>query len=94
MQFKAQIKKIAIEKNISAQLVLQNYMLERLLERIAISEYRQHWILKGGLLIASMLGLDIRATMDLDATIKGTSSNIFRKLAKRQLLVSRLSLAI
>ncbi len=71
MQFKAQIKKLAREKNISAQLVLQNYMLERLLERIALSEYRQHWILKGGFLIASMLGLDTRATMDLDATIKG-----------------------
>lgn len=81
----AQIKKLAKEKNISAQLVLQNYMLERLLERIALSEYRSHWILKGGLLIASMLGLDTRTTMDLDATIKGlamTESNLENIITK------------
>ncbi len=85
MQFKAQIKKLAQEKNISAQLVLQNYMLERLLERIAYSDYCQHWILKGGLLIASMLGLDTRTTMDLDATIKGlamTAENLENIITK------------
>ncbi|MDA3812039.1 MAG: nucleotidyl transferase AbiEii/AbiGii toxin family protein [Spirochaetaceae bacterium] len=71
MQLKAIIKNIAKEKGISAQLVLQNFMLERFLERISISMYRDHFILKGGLLIASMVGLDSRATMDMDATIKG-----------------------
>lgn len=70
-QLKAIIKNIAKEKGISAQLVMQNYMLERLLERISISKYRSNFILKGGMLIASMVGLDTRATMDMDATIKG-----------------------
>lgn len=59
------------EKGISAQLVMQNFMLERLLERISISKYQPHFILKGGFLIAAMVGLDTRATMDMDATIKG-----------------------
>lgn len=71
MQLKAIIKKMAQEKKISAQLVLQNYMLERLLERVSVSKYRDNFILKGGFLIAAMVGLDTRATMDMDATIKG-----------------------
>lgn len=71
MQFKAFIKKKAAEKNISAQLVMQNYMLERLLERISLSKYKHNFILKGGFLISAIVGLDTRATMDLDTTIKG-----------------------
>jgi len=46
-------------------------MLERLLERISVSEYRDSFILKGGMLIAAMVGMDTRTTMDMDATIKG-----------------------
>ena len=71
MQLKAFIKKKAVEKNISAQLVMQNYMLERLLERISLSKYKYDFILKGGFLISAIVGLDTRATMDLDTTIKG-----------------------
>jgi len=71
MQLKALIKNIASEKSISAQLVMQNYMLERLLERIAVSKYQPNFILKGGFLIAAIIGLDSRATMDMDATLKG-----------------------
>ena len=75
MQLKAIIKNLAKEKHISAQLVMQNFMLERLLERISVSEYQQNFILKGGFLIAAMVGLDTRATMDMDATIKGLPVN-------------------
>ena len=71
MQLKAFIKKKAAEKNISAQLVMQNYMMERLLERISLSKYRNNFILKGGFLISAIVGLDSRATMDMDTTIKG-----------------------
>ena len=75
MQLKAIIKNLAKEKHISAQLVMQNFMLERLLERVSVSKYQQHFILKGGFLIAAMVGLDTRATMDMDATIKGLPVN-------------------
>ena len=61
---------MAKEKKISAQLVLQNYMLERFLERVSRSVYQENFIIKGGFLIASMVGLDSRATMDMDTTIK------------------------
>lgn len=75
MQLKAIIKNLAKEKHISAQLVMQNFMLERLLERISVSKYQNNFILKGGFLIAAMVGLDTRATMDMDATIKGLPVN-------------------
>ena len=71
MQLKGVIKNIAKEKKLAPQIVLQNYMLERLLERISLSKYKDHYILKGGFLIAAMVGLDTRATMDMDVTIKG-----------------------
>ncbi|GAB2023955.1 nucleotidyl transferase AbiEii/AbiGii toxin family protein [Lactovum odontotermitis] len=91
MQLKAKMKNISKEIRISAQLVLQNYMLERLLERISLSDYRDNFILKGGFLIASMVGLDTRATMDMDVTITGEPVNtenirtIFEKLVQIQL---------
>jgi predicted nucleotidyltransferase component of viral defense system len=75
MQLKATIMNISKSKNISAQIVLQNYMLERLLERISVSRYQSNFILKGGFLIAAMVGLDTRATMDMDATVRGLAVN-------------------
>jgi predicted nucleotidyltransferase component of viral defense system len=71
MQLKAFIKNMAAEKKISAQLVMQNYVLERLLMRISISKYKRNFILKGGFLISLIVGVDTRATMDLDTNIKG-----------------------
>lgn len=57
MQLKAIIKNLAREKHISAQLVLQNFMLERLLERVSVSKYKDKFILKGGfLMIYCLLG--------------------------------------
>ena len=70
---KAIINNIAKENEISAQSVLQTYMLERFLERISISKYKDNFILKGGMLISVMLGIDSRTTMDMDTTIKGFS---------------------
>ena len=77
--FKAIINNMAKENNVAAQSVLQTYMLEKLLERISISKYKDNFILKGGMLISAMLGIDSRTTMDMDTTIKGlplTKDNI------------------
>lgn len=75
MQLKAIMRNLSKEKKVSTQLLLQNYMLERLLERVSQSEYSSNFIIKGGFLIAAMVGLDTRATMDMDATIKGYPVN-------------------
>ncbi len=70
MSLKARIRNIAKEKNIPAQVILQNYMFERFLVRLSVSEYKEKFVLKGGMLVASIVGLDNRATMDLDTTLK------------------------
>ncbi len=70
MSFKAKIKNYAKEKNITAQVVLQNYMFERFLARLAVSEYSDKFVIKGGMLISSIVGLDTRSTMDLDTTLR------------------------
>lgn len=70
MSLKAKIRNIAKARNIPAQVFLQNYMFERLLVRLAQSEYREKFVLKGGMLVAAIVGLDNRATMDLDTTLK------------------------
>ena len=70
MSLKARIRNIAKQKNLPAQVILQNYMFERLLIRLAASEYKEKFVLKGGMLVAALVGLDNRATMDLDTTLK------------------------
>lgn len=75
MQLKAVIRNLAKEKQISPQLVLQNFMMERFLERVSISKYQSNFILKGGFLIATVVGIDSRTTMDIDASLKGLSIN-------------------
>jgi len=71
MQLKSQIKNLALINHVPAQAILQNFMLERLLERISISKYKDMIVLKGGMLIASMVGINSRTTMDMDATLRG-----------------------
>ena len=70
-QLKALIRNFSKETNVEAEILLRNFMMERFLERISVSKYKHHFILKGGMLIASMVGIDTRTTMDMDATIKG-----------------------
>ena len=75
-QLKDLIRNLSREKSADAQLLMRNYMMERFLERISISEYRDKFILKGGMLVAAMVGLDARSTMDLDANVKGANVNV------------------
>ena len=75
-QLKDLIRNLAKKNAADAQVLLRNYMMERFLERISLSEYRDKFILKGGMLVAAMVGLDARSTMDLDATVRGTNVNV------------------
>ena len=70
MSLKGRIKNYAKCNNIAAQVVLQNYMFERFLERLSLSEYNEKFVVKGGMLIAAIVGLDTRSTMDLDTTLR------------------------
>jgi predicted nucleotidyltransferase component of viral defense system len=75
MQLTDWIKNKAAQTGVPANTLLQNYMMERLLERISLSPYRKNIILKGGFLIAAMIGIDRRSTMDMDTTIKGLTAS-------------------
>lgn len=70
-QLKGAIRNMAKEKKIAAQDILQVFMFERIIERLSKSEYREKFILKGGLLISAMVGIAERTTMDMDTTVKG-----------------------
>ncbi len=70
-QLKALIRNLTKKLNVESEILLRNFMLERFLERVAASVYKSNFILKGGMLIAAMVGVDARTTMDMDATIKG-----------------------
>lgn len=70
MSWKAHINRYAREHGIAPQVVLQNIMFERFLRRLANSGYRDCFILKGGVLVAAMVGLDYRSTMDIDTTLR------------------------
>ena len=65
------LKNKAVQNNITINEVLQNYMFERILERLSISEYKNNFILKGGVLLSSIMGIDTRTTMDMDTCLKG-----------------------
>ena len=68
---KGRIRNIANSKNLRPQEVLQMFFFERFLERLSKSKYKFNFVIKGGLLISSMIGIDNRTTMDMDTTIKG-----------------------
>lgn len=70
-QLKGTIRSMAAKKNLRAQEILQMFLFERVLERLANSAYKNNFILKGGLLISSMIGIGERTTMDMDTTVRG-----------------------
>lgn len=70
-QLKGTIRSMAAKNNLRAQEVLQMFFFERLLERLANSAYKDNFILQGGLLISSMIGIGERTTMDMDTTVRG-----------------------
>ena len=75
-QLKDLIRSLSKKKSADAQILMRNYMIERFLERISLSDYKDRFILKGGMLVAAMVGLDARSTMDLDATVKGANVSV------------------
>lgn len=75
-QLKDLINNLARKNAADAQLLMRNYMMERFLERVSLSQFRDNFILKDGMLVAAMVGLDTRSTMDIDATIQGAAVDV------------------
>ena len=69
-QIKGRLKNYAKENNADARVLMRIYMMERFLERVAASKYADNFIIKGGILVTSMIGVAMRSTMDIDSTIR------------------------
>lgn len=69
-QVKGRIKNIARQNHADARTLMRVYMMERFLERVANSEYKDNFIIKGGILVTAMVGVALRSTMDIDTSIK------------------------
>ena len=72
---KDKVRNISKGDNNIAKVLIRNFIMERFLERVSVSDYHNNFILKGGMLVASIIGIDMRATMDIDATVKSLPLN-------------------
>lgn len=86
IQLKALVRNLSNGDSAQAQIIIRNYIMERFLERLSLSEYRNNFILKGGMLVSAMVGIDVRSTLDIDATVKSfplsaeTAQEVIRKI--------------
>lgn len=76
MQLKAKVRNLSGSDSQMAQMLIRNYIMERFLERVTLSPYRNNFILKGGMLVSSLVGLETRSTMDIDTTVKSLPLSI------------------
>lgn len=72
-QLKDKVKNLSAGKSDVAQMLIRIFIMERFLERVSRSKYKNNFILKGGMLVASIVGVDMRATMDIDTTVEALS---------------------
>ena len=63
-QLKDKVRNVSKGDNDIAKVLIRTFMMERFLERVSLSKYRNNIVLKGGMLVASMVGVDMRATME------------------------------
>lgn len=91
MQVKDKLKNIAVKKNIEFNTLLRLYMYDRFIERLAVSKYRDNFILKGGFYLSTLFGLESRSTNDIDTAIKDTN---FTKENVEEMIKSIISIDI
>lgn len=90
-QLKALVRNLTKSDSAQAQIIIRNYVMERFLERISLSKYRNNFILKGGMLVSAMVGIDTRSTMDMDTTVtrKQTNARTLEELSEEVCLCGR-----
>lgn len=72
-QLKAKIKNVALQKGVDPRVLMRVYMMERFLDRVSRSRYKDNFVLKGGMLISYLVGVNLRTTMDIDTTMQNIS---------------------
>lgn len=69
-QLKGRLKNLAQKNQADARILIRIYMMERFLERVSVSHFKDNFIIKGGILVTSLIGVALRSTMDIDTTVK------------------------
>ena len=93
-QVRGKIKNIAKSNRADARILMRIYMMERFLERVANSPYSENFIIKGGILVTSMIGISMRSTMDIDTSIRSLdlseeeALHIINKISKNDYVVN------
>lgn len=83
--FKEKVRKLSQETGLSHNQITQNFMFEKFLDRLSVSNYKNNFIIKGGCLLSSIMGIDMRTTMDIDTNITGlpfTLENITKMISE------------
>ena len=75
MELKDRIRNISKERNVDFNTLLRLYMYDRFIERLAVSKYKNNFIIKGGFYLSTLLGVEQRSTMDIDIAFKNTLFN-------------------
>ncbi|MGN1111909.1 MAG: nucleotidyl transferase AbiEii/AbiGii toxin family protein [Acutalibacteraceae bacterium] len=75
-QLKDLVRNLSGGSSIKAQIIIRNYIMERFLERVSLSKYKEHFIFKGGIMVSAIVGIDNRSTMDIDTTLKNISLSV------------------
>ena len=75
-QVKGRIKSVAQKNKADARTLMRIYMMERFLERVAVSQYKDNFIIKGGMLVTAMVGVALRSTMDIDTSLKNQNAEV------------------
>lgn len=91
IQLKALVRNMSKGNSNRAQMIIQNYVMERFLERLSLSYYRKNLILKGGKLVAAIIGLNQRSTLDIDTTVKNF---LLSEISARQIIEEIVSIKI
>ena len=97
MQVKDKLKNIAVKRNLEFNTLLRLYMYDRFIERLAVSKYRDNFILKGGFYLSTLFGLESRSTKDIDTAIKDanfTKDNVEKMIGKLEGYKQELDLKI
>ncbi len=97
MQVKDKLKNIAVKRNLEFNTLLRLYMYDRFIERLAVSKYRDNFILKGGFYLSTLFGLESRSTKDIDTAIKDanfTKENVEKMIGKLEGYKQELDLKI
>lgn len=75
-QLKDLVRNLSGGNSAKAQIIIRKYIMERFLERVSLSKYKEHFIFKGGVIVSALVGADNRSTMDIDTTLKNINLSV------------------